>query len=211
MHNYFTVDGNAVHARADQPGGDLPPLDEDATEGRPYQARSVWLSSEALGITAKIDVVDGDGKCVIPVEYKRGHAPEVPEGAYLPERAQVCAQVLLLREHGYRVAGGEIYFAKTKRRVPIAIDDELIATTKAAAIRAREVCAAVDPPPPLVDSPKCHGCSIVGICLPDETNFLRTDAAESHEASELRRLHPLRDDKMPLHVQEQGARVGLRG
>ena len=39
---------------------------------------------------------------VTPVEYKRGFAPEVAHGAYLPERAQVCAQVLLLREHGYQ-------------------------------------------------------------------------------------------------------------
>ena len=34
-------------------------------------------------------------------------------------------------------------------------------------------------PPPLVDSPKCPGCSLVGICLPDETNSLRTIAEMS--------------------------------
>src|SRR5579863_3463525 len=166
MHNYFTVDGNAVHARADQPGGDLPPLDEDATEGRPYQARSVWLSSEALGITAKIDVVDGDGKCVIPVEYKRGKAPDVPEGAYLPERAQVCAQVLLLREHGYKCERGEIYFAAAKKRVEVVIDDVLVTATMAAIERVRELTAKAELPPPLVDNPKCTGCSLVAICLP---------------------------------------------
>ena len=27
-------------------------------------------------------------------------------------------------------------------------------------------------PAPLVDSPKCPRCSLVGICLPDETNWL---------------------------------------
>ena len=27
-------------------------------------------------------------------------------------------------------------------------------------------------PPPLVDSPKCPKCSLVGICLPDETHAL---------------------------------------
>ena len=45
------------------------------------EVRSVWLSSERLGLTAKIDVVDVDesGTVVIPVEYKRGKQPEVPE------------------------------------------------------------------------------------------------------------------------------------
>ncbi len=28
-------------------------------------------------------------------------------------------------------------------------------------------------PPPLVDSPKCPRCSLVGICLPDETHLLQ--------------------------------------
>ena len=52
-------------------------------------------------MTAKIDLVEVDGGAVVPVEYKRGSKPEVSQGAYLPELAQVCAQVLLLREHGY--------------------------------------------------------------------------------------------------------------
>ncbi|MGZ6880853.1 MAG: CRISPR-associated protein Cas4, partial [Mycobacteriaceae bacterium] len=86
------------------------------SEPPPYQARSLWLSSERLGITAKIDVVEGaaDGR-VVPIEYKRGQAPELPEGAYLPERAQLCAQVLLLREHGYRCDDAAIYFAGSRR------------------------------------------------------------------------------------------------
>jgi CRISPR-associated protein Cas1 len=33
-------------------------------------------------------------------------------------------------------------------------------------------------PPPLVDSPKCPGCSLVGICLPDETFARRCGTAE---------------------------------
>ncbi len=210
--NYFTVDGNAVHRRADEPSGSLPTLDGDGDAERPYQARSVWLSSDKLGITTKIDVVhcDADGT-VTPIEYKRGSAPDIPEGAYLPERAQLCAQVLLLREHGYRVERAQIYFAKSKRRTTITIDDELIAITTAAVQRARDLCVAVDPPPPLVESPKCNGCSLIGICLPDETNFLRSQKSESDEVVEIRRLHPARDDKTALHVQEQGARIGLRG
>ncbi|WP_437288461.1 CRISPR-associated protein Cas4 [Sorangium sp. So ce406] len=125
--------------------------DEEANEPAPYEARSVWLSSERLGITAKIDVVEGDASGrLLPIEYKRGHAPDVPWGAYLPERAQLCAHVLLLREHGYACDEAAIYFAASRRRVPIAIDEALIAATEAAAARAREVTRAAAIPPPLV-------------------------------------------------------------
>jgi CRISPR-associated protein Cas1 len=269
--NAFTVEGRAVHQRADQPGGALPPLegndaqsegstgesaakakgrkkessnddDAPAPEPRPYEARSVWLSSERLGITAKIDIVEGEpGGRVLPIEYKRGAVPDLPEQAYPPERAQICAQVLLLREHGYTCDEGAIYFAASRKRVPVLIDEVLIAMTTRAVARAREVTARPEIPPPLESSPKCNGCSLVGICLPDETNLLRRldgapildppDRAElpldeilgetepdpwdlagpDDPEVELRRLHPARDDKLPVYVQEQGARVSLEG
>jgi CRISPR-associated protein Cas1 len=256
--NAFTVDGRAVHARADKAGGALPPppTREEPGEARsrstdpegdddepepgppPYEARSIWLSSETLGMTAKIDVVEGtEAGVVVPIEYKRGAAPDVPEGAHLPERAQLCVQVLLLREHGYGCDHGEIYFARTRRRVRIEIDDELIDVTREAARRAKELTASGALPPPLVDSPRCDGCSLVAICLPDETNLLRgvepeadappSDASEAMDAfwpvdssgeeeapgAEviLRRLQPARDDELPLYVQEQGARISLSG
>jgi CRISPR-associated protein Cas1 len=260
--NAFTVEGRAVHRRADQPGGKLPappnpapegegaagmPSDETAdvssAEARPYEVRTLWLTSERVGITARIDVVEGDaGGHVVPIEYKRGKAPDLPDGAYLPERAQLCAQVLLLREHGYRCDHGDIYFAGSRKRVTIAIDDALVATTLAAVARARQLTETTEAPPPLVDSPKCNGCSLVGICLPDEINLLRRLEGESVDdlagAAEgavapteeesgpdpwdlgtqpapsprvLRRLHPASDDKVPLYVEEQGARVGLDG
>jgi CRISPR-associated protein Cas1 len=275
--NAFTVEGRVAHKRADQPGGKLPPppaaallpaaapaveaeTPAEPEEPPPYQARTLWLSSERLGITAKIDVVEGtvDG-CVVPIEYKRGRAPNLPEGAYLPERAQLCAQVLLLREHGYHCSEGAIYFAGSRRRVDIVIDDALIATTLAAALRAKQLTETSDPPSPLVDSPKCNGCSLVGICLPDEVNLLRklnleragsraepehdealndsperdltapptavaefdvepiSDAGDDQEGREaplpnaIRRLHPASDDKVPLYVQDQGARITLDG
>ncbi len=259
--NYFTVDGRAAHKRADQPGGALPPVpassarsedpdpepdhEPDPDEPPPYKARSLWLSSDELGMTAKIDVVEGDASGrVVPIEYKRGKQPAVAEGAYLPERAQLCAQVLLLRAHGYACDEAQIYFAAAKKRVAIVIDDELIEVTKKAAARAREIAGRDDMPPPLCDSPKCNGCSLVGICLPDEVTLIQriegrfveapaseADAAPGSGASmpdsetevddddeadvaarrELRGLHPARDDRLALYVQEQGAKIGLSG
>lgn len=238
--NFFTVDGRSVHRRADREGGALPPppaprqdtgedpdpdpVPEPDDGPPPYKARSLWLSSEKLGMTAKIDVVEGehDGT-VVPIEYKRGKPPEVAEGAYLPERAQLCAQVLLLREHGYTCDEGQLYFAAAKRRVSIVIDDELIATTRAAALRAKELAKQGTLPAPLIDSPRCYGCSLVPICLPDEVNLLARSRADAVSAAEalvdpeddedeppsLRPLQPSNDDQVPLYVQDQGARVGV--
>ncbi len=236
--NFFTVDGRSVHRRADEPGKPLP----EPEDGTPMQARSVWLTSEQLGITAKIDVVEvSDDGTVAPIEYKRGNRPDVAEGAWLPERAQLCAHVLLLRDHGYRCDRAYVYYAGDRRRVEIEVGDELIGTTLFAARRAREVAGEGRIPPPLDDSPKCNGCSLVGICLPDEVQLLRRLAGEPEVAepeedllatdlegpmeadpwglagtqadpdTELRRLHPARDDRLPVYVQEQGARISLAG
>lgn len=235
--NHFTVDGRVTHRRADQPSAlPEPPTAAAAPEPGeaevvsidvPYRARSVWLSSEELGITAKIDVVEGEGDRVVPIEYKRGHAPNIPEGAYLPERAQVCAQVLLLRAHGFQCDQGEIYFAADRRRLPIVVDEELVQITRGAVARARALAAAAEAPPPLRDSPKCNGCSLAGICLPDEVHLLQDVAESPAEESALepdesadapaepegrmRRLYAARDDRVPLYVQSHRARISLSG
>jgi CRISPR-associated protein Cas1 len=227
--NEYTDEGRWVHRRADEESGQLAPVDSPEQDRRPYVARSVWLTSERLGLTAKMDVVESADGVAVPIEYKRGAAPDVPEGAFLPERAQLCAQVLLLREHGFRCDEGALYFAASKRRVAIVIDDALIETTLAAIARARALCGVTEAPPPLQNSPKCDGCSLVGICLPDETNALREDGETLRDAGEdgaganvavestdpspraLRRLHAGRDERLPLYVQEQGARVGVEG
>jgi CRISPR-associated protein Cas1 len=234
--NQFTVDGKGVHRRVNKEGKPLrPPADaaaagEEEDDAAPYEARSVWLSSERLGITAKIDLVEVTGNQVVPVEYKRGAQPEVHGGAYTPELAQVCAQVLLLREHGYDCPHGEIYFAKDRKRVEITIDQSLIERTLAAVECARDVARAAEIPPPLENSPKCYGCSLVGICLPDETRVLVERPEPPYDpyddpsfdlgddpwglgggAVPVRRLYPARDDRLPVYVNAQGASVRLEG
>jgi CRISPR-associated protein Cas1 len=248
--NAFTVEGRFVHRRVDRPSNAAThtraaarptPVgegEEREADERPYEIRSLWLSDDALGLTAKIDLVEGQGDGpVVPIEYKRGPAPPVAEGAYLPERVQLCAQVLVLRANGFVCHEASVYFAASRKRVPITIDDELIAITKGAVERARVIARLEAPPPPLHESPKCDGCSLVGICLPDETSLLARLADERalepstanepeapfdppdpwgltpsvDEQRALRRLYPARDERLPLYVQEQGARVGLDG
>lgn len=205
--NAFTEDGRVVHRRVDQEAGSVPPPGDDAP---PFVARSVAASSERLGLTTKLDVIEGEDGVVTPVDYKRGKPPKVPHRVHDPERVQLCAQALILRDNGYRVDQGEIYFAGGRQRIPVPIDDELIRLTEEAVRGLREVATRPAPPPPLVNSPKCDGCSLVGICLPDEVGALGPSEPGANEGA-LRRLHPARDDEVPLYVQRGGARLGLDG
>lgn len=219
-HNEFTLDGTYAHRRVNVERGELrAPNDEREREDTPRVIRSIWLSSEKLGISAKADIVEElPAGGVIPIEYKRGAVPD--SGPYLPERVQIAAQVLALRDLGHSVPHGVLYYVRSKRRVVVEIDELLADEVSRAVTRARRLPTLEHPPPPLEDSPKCNGCSLIGICLPDETNALRqespsADALEEEsppeQAFDLRRLHPARDDRLPVHVQENGAYVGVDG
>jgi len=89
-----------VHRRVDRPNANPLPVDESVDEA-PAAVRSIMLGSEELGIVGKLDLLELDGDVVVPVDYKKGHVPDVPERAHLPERVQVCAQGLLLRANGF--------------------------------------------------------------------------------------------------------------
>lgn len=199
-----TVEGRRVHRRVDKPSGDLPPADELPAEEK-LHARSITLSSNPLGLIAKMDLVEAEDGFVVPIDYKRGKRPHVSGGAYDPERVQLCAQALILEEHGYRVREGALYFAASRERVRVELDDELRALARNAIDGLRLVAAGGTIPPPLEDSPKCPRCSLVGICLPDEVNFLK------REATPPRPLEVGRDEAMPVYVQAQRAKVSKNG
>lgn len=206
--NVYTVDGRYQHRRVDKPRGKLNAPDTDPEEApEKLHASSVYLSAPKAGIVAKIDLVETDGQCATPIDYKRGRAPTRPEGPYDADRVQICAQALVLEENGYRCTEGILYFVQSKQRVSIPITDELCALTLNAIQGVREMLRDNKLPPPLIDSPKCKGCSLVGICLPDEITLLKTEEHKTHP----RRLFPARDDAMPLYVQEQGGSVGRSG
>ena len=201
-HSADTVDGAIKHKRVDSPGGNLPEQPEDDER---IHARSVMLSSTKLGITAKLDLVEGEGNSVTPVDYKRGARPHVAAGAYDPERVQLCAQGLLLREHGFECESGVIYFAASRERVRVPFDEALIEKTLSAITGLRGVALAGHIPPPLEESPKCPRCSLVGICLPDELRFLVRPSVEP------RPLFPALQEALPLYVQSPRAYVRKDG
>jgi CRISPR-associated protein Cas1 len=197
--HHRTVDRARQRRRAGEGEADAAPAS--------IHERSVLLGSEEIGLSAKIDMVQGEGNRVSPVDYKRGKRPHVPRGAYEPELVQLCAQGLLLRDHGYECTEGVLYFVSSRERVRVDFDDALVARTIELARQMRAVAEQGEVPPPLVDSPKCPRCSLVGICLPDEVRFLSEGAA----AGDVRPLLPARDDTLPLHVQHQGARIHKDG
>jgi len=199
-----TVEGRYVHRRVDEPGGKLP-LPEQTESDERIHARSITLSSNRLGLIAKLDLVEGEGNNVTPVDYKRGKRPHVPQGAYEPERVQLCVQGLILQEHGYDCNEGILYFAESRERVRVAFDDELRALTKNAIDGLRLIAVGGQIPPPLEDSPKCPRCSLVGICLPDEVNFLKK------EQTPPRPLAVARDQALPVYVQARSAKVAKKG
>lgn len=171
------------------------------------------LSAEGEGLIAKLDLLELEGNQATPVDYKRGTMPDVPGGAYEPERVQLCAQGLILRENGYQCDEGVLYFIQSRRRVVIPFDEELVDRTRELAAGLRGLAAEAKIPPPLEDSPKCPRCSLVGICLPDEVNWLRELPVADRPARPdgLRRLVPARDVALPLYVQEQGMSVSKSG
>lgn len=203
-----TVEGRLRHRTVDRGRQRQKPTKEETGEPEAIHERSVHLTSDRLGLTAKVDLIEGEGNQVTPVDYKRGKRPHLPQGAYEPERVQVCAQGLILRDNGFLCDNGVIYFAGSKERVTVEFDEVLVERTLELAGQMTAVARGGLIPPPLDDSPKCPRCSLVGICLPDEVRLLK--AAGDHPV-EPRLLFPARDDALPLHVQHQGARIKKDG
>ena len=198
-----TVQGRHVHRRVDRAGGELPAPDSEAADVQ--VVRSLELSSQKLNLIAKVDLVEvSDGEAT-PVDYKRGKRPHVPRHAYDPERVQLCAQGLLLEEHGYKCSAGVLYFAGSRERVRVPFDDELRQLTKTSIRKLGLLATDGQIPPPLEDSPKCPRCSLVGVCLPDEVNWLST------AAKDVRRLAVHQARALPLYVQAHRGRVAKKG
>lgn len=229
-HSADTVEGAVRHQRVDAKSDPLPPAAENADEE--IRVRSVQLSSDVHHVIAKIDLVEGDGQMFVSIDYKKGRPKDGVDGpeAWPADRVQVCVQALVLRENGYPCQEALLYYQATKQRVRVPIDDATIAETLDAVQGARTVAESGVIPSPLVDSPKCPKCSLVGICLPDETAWMERptdandllqpwliapssgdDVEDTSRPSSVRRLVPARDDLRPLYVIGQGLSVGKSG
>lgn len=216
--NRYTAEGRQVHRRVDRIEQALPsnaqgsaesPSTDTAGEEPPEIARSVRLGSSQLGLVGKLDLVSVAGSEAVPVETKRGKPPQNEQRSWEPERVQLMAQGLLLREHGYACDHGVLYFTASRQRVDVPFTAALEQRTRELLEDARRQSRSETMPLPLVDSPKCRHCSLNGICLPDETHALSVVPPEAGSSS-TRRLYPSRVDATPLYLQDHAAKLRKR-
>jgi len=224
-----TVEGAYEHRRVDREGQPMAAPDE--VEGT-WKTRSITLSSERHRLIARMDLLEGDGRKVTPVDYKHGRPRQTSDGveAWPADRVQLAVQAVILRENGYECEEGLVFYQQTRQRVRIAMSEEVIEEALELARAAWKTAQEGQIPPPLTGSPKCPGCSLAPVCLPDETNWLRgldrddderqlslfgealppRKPARSEEPP-VRRLVAARSDLRPAYLDTQGLRVGRSG
>jgi CRISPR-associated protein Cas1 len=204
------------HRRVDGP--DL--TNKTRKEGEATRSRGVHLSSETLGISGILDVIEEKDGTSYPVETKHGSAPRDDDGrptTWDNDAVQLCGQVLLMEEaYGSPVERGFQFYAGTRERVEVPFTDELRARTRTAIDECRRLSALDAPPDPLPSElrHRCFGCSLAPVCLPEETLYQigLPQATEETAAppAGLTRVLPQSDDGAVLYVQEQGSHVGKR-
>jgi CRISPR-associated exonuclease Cas4 len=159
VDNAYTLEGVHGHRRADRAG-------EESGDGV-RSVRGVLLRSNRLRLTGKADVVEfhvGPDGCEVPypVEYKRGRRRRWDN-----DDVQLCAQALCLEEMlAVPIPAGAIFHLKSKRRREIVFSDQLRARSERAAAQLHELFAAGVTPPPVL-KPRCRGCSLHDLCMPE--------------------------------------------
>jgi len=164
--NVHTLRGQAVHARADQPGV------ETAKGVRVERALPLW--HDALGLIGKSDVVEFlAGGVPYPVEYKHGSRNKAADIAACDD-IQLAAQAMCLESMtGIPVNEGALYYATSKRRRVVPITVQLKADVAQTAQAIRQMLASGKLPPPLSGEQaarRCKACSLQERCQPQATH-----------------------------------------
>jgi CRISP-associated protein Cas1 len=213
--NEHVEDGLFQHRRVNDPALE----NKTRKDGDTKTTRSVSLSSEKLGITGKLDLIEEVNGRIYPVEVKRGSAPRDAEGqptVWDNDAVQLCAQALLLEEEFHTdIPRGEQFCAGSRERVEVEFNETLRAKTLNAIATCRQLSESNTPPEPLPSEQrnKCFGCSLVTICQPEETLFQiqRTESPpEADPPAGITRVIPGSDDGAVVYLQEPGSFVGKR-
>jgi CRISPR-associated exonuclease Cas4 len=157
--NRFTAEGHVLHAAADEPG-------RRKVRGI-RRVSALPLASRRLGIAGVADLVEfrreGDLEVPFPIEIKRGK-PKL----HRADEVQLCAQALCLEEMtGVNVPDGALFYAETRRRLPVAFDAELRRSTEDTIAALREIFITLVTPPPTPHKARCKSCSLHDICRPE--------------------------------------------
>jgi CRISPR-associated exonuclease Cas4 len=164
--NIYTLRGQAVHAKVDQPGV------ETAKGVRVERALPLW--HDALGLVGKSDVVEFlAGGVPYPVEYKHGSRNKATAIAACDD-IQLTAQAMCLQAMtGKAVNEGALYYATSKRRRVVPITEQLRAEVAQTADAIRHMLASGELPPPLQGEQaalRCKACSLQERCQPQATH-----------------------------------------
>jgi CRISPR-associated exonuclease Cas4 len=162
VDNAHTAKGTLLHEHADSSGYEH---DKGAKV-----LRGLTLYSTRYGLTGRADIVEvhdvdtgqGSRKDYTPVEYKKGRRRRFEN-----DEVQLCAQALCLEEmFSTEIERGYIFHAASKRRHEVTFDVALRAETVRTiqAVRAL-LTSKVTPAARLL--PRCDGCSLRDVCLPE--------------------------------------------
>ncbi|TXI73083.1 MAG: CRISPR-associated protein Cas4 [Dokdonella sp.] len=157
--NLHTLRGQALHQRVDDPGFEV-------RQGLRVE-RALPLFNDRLGLSGKADVVEflPDGT-PYPVEYKHGSRHKRADIAACDD-VQLAAQALCLEEmFGRTVDEGALYYASSRRRRVVRIDDPLRRRVEDTILAVREALASGAMPSPRNDE-RCRACSLRDLCQPE--------------------------------------------
>lgn len=160
--NAHTAKGTLLHEHADSSGYEH---DKGAKV-----LRGLTLYSMRYGLTGRADIVEvrevetalGRRKGYTPVEYKKGKRRRFEN-----DEVQLCAQALCLEEmFSTQIERGYIFHAASKRRHEVTFDAALRVETVKTIEAVRALLASkVTPAARLL--PRCDGCSLRDVCLPE--------------------------------------------
>lgn len=156
--NRLTAEGRVLHEAADEPSARL--------RGRVRVVTALPIANRTLGIAGQADRVEfrkgPEGETAYPVEYKRGR-PKTNRA----DEVQLCAQALCLEEMtGRPVPEGALFYAEPRRRLAVAIDDDLRRLTVATIQNFAEVLRSGRTPPARYSASLCRACSLIDKCRP---------------------------------------------
>jgi CRISPR-associated exonuclease Cas4 len=163
--NLHTLRGQAVHAAADKPGVEV-------RRGLRVE-RALPIYSDRLGLIGRADTVEfeGDGT-PYPVEYKHGSRNKAADIAACDD-LQLAAQAMCLEEMtGRAIPEGALFYASSRRRREVRIDDALRGRVTSTIESVRAMLADGRLPPPTEDVRRCRHCSLSDRCQPDALRAL---------------------------------------
>lgn len=213
-----TVAGAGEHERAARRSGIRKKPTTPAAPGvDPWQGvvpRALDFESPTWGVRGRLDMLEVGSDHAVVVEAKHGSAPNaadhrwhdhpLPYRAWPADVAQVGLYIAILRDHGLRCDEARIYYRGNDVHTTVEWSPDLERFLRDVVAEARRVAALPIAPEPLVDSPKCFGCSLHGICLPDEHYALK---AEAPPEEPIRRIVPSREHRAIVHVTSPGTMI----